>query len=147
MKYDGVVAKFDDLYLFILNPKTLKIMDGISLSNHKCYDDLNQNQLMVVEVIFKDGTQEIENIDLEEFIYGDSYDRHSIFIAIYDINLFSISDKKNSKKILSLEQIARNGELTNIAIDCINLTKLKTPSDNIQENIQILKKELNDFLK
>ena len=67
MKYDGVVIRIEELFLFILDPDTNKIRDGINISDHKCYDDLKENQLMVVNVVFKDGTQEIDKIDLEEF--------------------------------------------------------------------------------
>jgi hypothetical protein len=144
MKYDGVVAKFDELYLFILNPNTYKLMDGINLSDHACYNDMKKNQLMVVEVVFKDGTVEIENLDLDEFIYGDKYDKHNTFMMVADINLFSIGDSEKPKKSLSLEKIARNGKLNDIAINCIKLTK--ESEKEIQENILMLKKDLNDIL-
>ena len=31
MKYDGVVVKFDKLFLFMLDPDTLEILDGINI--------------------------------------------------------------------------------------------------------------------
>ena len=118
MKYDGVVIKIDELYLFILDPDTNKIRDGINISNHKCYDNLKEDQLMVVNVIFKDGTQEIDKIDLDEFIYSDMYGEHDIFLYIYDIVQFSIFDDKLQQNI-NLRKILDDGKLNDIAIDCI----------------------------
>lgn len=116
MKYEGIVVKIDKLYLFILDPDTNEMRDGINISEHKCYDDLKDDQLMVVNVIFKDGTQEIEKIDLDEFIYGDSYGEHDTFLCIYDLNLFSINNEK-------IKNIIKNGELSDVAISCIESTK------------------------
>ena len=85
MKYDGVVIRFDKLYLFILDPDTDMIRDGITISEHDCYKDMKEDQLMVVSVIFKDGTLEIDKIDLDEFIHGDKYGDNNInIIIIYD---------------------------------------------------------------
>lgn len=125
MKYDGVVIKLDSLlYLFLLNPDENVIMDGINISEHECYKDLKDDQLMVVEVTFKDGTEEIDKIDLDEFIHGDSYGRHDTFIYIYDILLFSISETYKNKN-LSLEKVIKKGELDNVAIACINSAKME----------------------
>lgn len=118
MKYDGVVIRIEELFLFILDPDTNKIRDGINISDHKCYDDLKENQLMVVNVVFKDGTQEIDKIDLEEFIYGDSYGEHDTFLYIHDIMLFSIFDNKINKDI-ELKTLIEKGDLNDVAIDCI----------------------------
>lgn len=123
MKYDGVVIKLDDLlYLFILNPDENVIMDGINISEHECYKDLKDEQLMVVDVTFKDGTEEIDKIDLEEFIYGESYGRHDTFIYIHDLMLYSISETDTSKN-LSLKKIIKKGEIDKVAIACINSAK------------------------
>ena len=84
---------------------------------------MKDDQLMVVEVIFRDGTQELDQIDLDEFIYGDSYGIHDTFLEIYDLMLFSINDKKDKKRFVSLDEIAKKGELGSIAIECINKVK------------------------
>lgn len=121
MKYDGVVCRLDKiLYLFILNPNDNMIMDGMNISEHECYNSLKDDQLMVVHVIFKDGTEELDNINLVDFIYDDVYDRNSIFIYIHDILLYSIR-KKN--KFISLKNLIDNGNLNEIAIECINNSK------------------------
>ena len=123
MKYDGVVIRIDDqLYLFILDPKKLEIKDGINISEHTCYKNLKNDQLMVVTAIFMDGTKEINEIeDLEDFIHSEGFCRHDIFIKIRDVALFSIADE--NKKSESLKKIIRKGKLTDIATECIELTK------------------------
>jgi len=111
MRYDGVVIKIDELYLFLIDPETNEVKDGINISDHECYNDMKENQLMVVNVSIKDGTLEIDNVDLDEFIHGDSYGKLDTFIYIHDIMLYSI--KKNGKKEISLGNIDKN-ELSNI---------------------------------
>jgi hypothetical protein len=116
MKYDGIVVKIDKLYLFILDPDTNEIRDGINISDHECYNELKDDQLMVVNVVFKDGTKEIDKIDLDEFIYGDKYGEHDVFLNIYDLVLYSVNDIK-------IESIIEQGELNEVAISCIESTK------------------------
>ena len=123
MKYDGVVIRFNNLYLFVYDPDKMEIRDGIVITEHECYKEMKDDQLMVVEVIFRDGTQELDQIDLDEFIYGDSYGIHDTFLEIYDLMLFSINDKKDKKRFVSLDEIAKKGELGSIAIECINKVK------------------------
>ena len=123
MKYDGVVIRFNNLYLFVYDPDKMEIRDGIVITEHECYKEMKNDQLMVVEVIFRDGTQELDQIDLDEFIYGDTYGMHDIFLEIYDIMLFSINDKKDKKRFVSLDEIAKKGELSSLAIECINIVK------------------------
>lgn len=122
MIYDGVVLKLNKLYLFIINPDTNKLMDGINISEHKCYDSLTGDQLMVVTVNFKDGTQDIDKVDLDEFIYGDSYGEHDTFLYIQDKKIYTFSEEENIKKV-SLLDIVNSGELPNVAHDCIIKTK------------------------
>ena len=123
MKYDGVVIRFNNLYLFVYDPDKMEIRDGIVITEHECYKEMKDDQLMVVEVIFRDGTQELDQIDLDEFIYGDSYGIHDTFLEIYDLMLFSINDNKDKKRFVSLDEIAKKGELGSIAIECINKVK------------------------
>lgn len=123
MIYDGVVVKINKLlFLFILNPDTNEMMDGINISEHQCYKNLTDENLMVVQVEFKDGTLTIDNIDLDEFVHGDSYGRNDIFIYIKDILLFTINnDIKNN--ISTLKYLIDNGDLNDVAIQCINDSK------------------------
>jgi hypothetical protein len=132
MKYDGVVIRIDDLFLFILNPETNKLMDGINISEHECYKELNDEQLMVVNVSIKDGTEEIEDVDLEEFIYGDSYNRLDTFIYIHDVMLLSFSDN-NSKDKIFIKQIIDNGDLNDVAIESIQNSKNKNENEVFKE--------------
>jgi hypothetical protein len=132
MKYDGVVIRIDDLFLFILNPETNKLMDGINISEHECYKELNDEQLMVVDVSIKDGTEEIEDVDLEEFIYGDSYNRLDTFIYIHDVMLLSFSDN-NSKDKIFIKQIIDNGDLNDVAIESIQNSKNKNENEVFKE--------------
>jgi len=124
MIYKGVVLKMELLYLFIINPDTNKLMDGINISEHKCYDNLNSEQIMVVDVKFKDGTKDIENFDLEEFIYGDSYGVHDVFLYIQDIQMYTNQDKND--KLINL---VKQGKLNDIAKGCIENLKLKENKD------------------
>ena len=130
MSYDGVVLNLNELYLFILNPDTNLIMDGINISYHECYKDLRKDQLMVVKVIFKDGTKEIDKIDLDEFIHGDKYGKHDVFLYITDVQLFSLFSQNKNK--LNLEYIIKKGELNDTAIECINNSK--SIKNNINKN-------------
>lgn len=135
MKYDGVVCRLNkELYLFILNPDDNMIMDGLNISEHECYKNLKDDQLMVVNVIFKDGTEELDNIDLNAFIYDDVYDRNSVFLYIHDILLYSISKRHN---FVSLKDLIDDGDLNDIAIECIENSK----ADNIEMEKII---EIND---
>jgi hypothetical protein len=124
MKYDGVVCRLNkELYLFILNPDDNMIMDGMNISEHECYNNLKDDQLMVVNVIFKDGTEELDNIDLKAFIYDDVYDKNSIFLYIHDILLYSIC-KKN--KFISLKDLIDDdvdNDFNKIVIECIENAK------------------------
>lgn len=122
MIYDGVVIRIEQLYLFLLNPETDEIMDGINISEHECYNDMTDDQLMVVQVEFKDGTLSIDDIDLNEFIHGDKYGRTDIFIYIKDILLFTISNKIKNK-FITLKELIDNGNLSDIAKECINTSK------------------------
>jgi hypothetical protein len=123
MIYDGVVLRIEkQLYLFVLDPDTFTIMDGINISDHECYKEVKGDKLMVVDVTFRDGTLELDDLDLDEFIHGDSYGENEIFIKIHDIMLFSIS-KEDSIKRISLVELIEKGDLNVIAIDCIEKSK------------------------
>jgi len=125
MKYDGVVIRIEkQLYLFVLEPDTNIMTDGINISDHECYKDLKDDKLMVVDVTFRDGTLELDDLDLDEFIHGDSYGENDIFIKIHDLMIFSISREDCIKKI-SLIELIKKGDLNVIAIDCIEKAKEK----------------------
>ena len=125
MKYDGVVIRIDkQLYLFVLDPDTVTVMDGINISDHECYKEVKGDKLMVVDVTFRDGTLELDDLDLDEFIHGDSYGKNDIFIKIHDVMLFLIG-KENSIKRVSLIELIKKGDLDVIAQDCIKKSKEK----------------------
>lgn len=132
MIYDGVVMKDDkskQLYLFIYDPDINMVKDGISISENKCYNNMRTNQMMVVNVNFKDGTKDVENIDLDEFIHGDKYGENNIFILIHDLSLFSASDNENNNP-LTLDYLVKEGSLNRSIIDCIEIVKNeKTTND------------------
>lgn len=115
MKYDGVVLRIDDnLFLFVLNPDTKNLTDGVNISAHECYDNLKKNQLVVVNTIFKDGTEEIEKIDLDEFIHGDKYGKYDTFILISDVITYTIP---------TLSNMLKKGELNMVGKTCIDDSK------------------------
>lgn len=116
MRYDGVVLRVNDiLYLFILDPDTNKIRDGINISDHECYKDLNDDKIVVVNVLFKDGTKDIDKIDLDEFIYGDTYGRYDTFILISDVITYLINTDE-----FSLERMISDGKLNELSLSCID---------------------------
>lgn len=122
MNYDGIVVKLSNkLYLFILNPEDNKMTDGMNISEHKCYKDLKNEQLWVVDVEFYDGTLKLEKLDLNEYIYGDSYGDNNIFIKIKDVQLFTY--EKEDSIFFSMESIIRGGKFNEISIDLINQSK------------------------
>ena len=131
MKYNGIVIRTSkkQLFLFILDPILNELKDGINISDHAVYDDMKKNQLMVVDVLFKDGTIELDNIDLEEFIHGDSYGRNNVFIHIKDVLLYTISNEEKNTDI-TMEEIIKSGKLNDVGIECIENTK-KEQQDNV----------------
>lgn len=123
MKYDGVVVRLNmDLFLFILDPDLNEIKDGINITEHECYKSMTKDQLMVVDVTFKDGTLDIDKIDLDEFVHGNTYGKHDVFIYIKDILLYSIRDKDNIFNI-PIKEILDSGNFNDTVIDCINNSK------------------------
>lgn len=125
MNYDGVITRLEVdnknlLYLFILDHENDEILDGINISEHKCYDELKENQLMVVDLLFKDGTLDLDNVDLREFIYGDKYGENNIFLSIKDVVIYSVHDNKTNTSLIDL---IKNGSLPEIAKECIKNSK------------------------
>jgi len=115
MKYDGVVLRIEDnLFLFVLNPDTNNLTDGVNISDHECYKKLKSNQIVVVNSIFKDGTTEIDKIDLDEFIHGDKYGQYDTFILISDVVTYTIPN---------LSDLIINGELNIIGKTIIDDSK------------------------
>lgn len=147
MKYDGVVirlegkAKFvngeivydpDTFKLFLVDPKTQEMQDGINISDHReIYKDMRFDQLMVVSVVLKDGTKKLDDVDLDEFIHGEKYDTNNNFVWIQDILLFTIS---KAGEDVNLNDLLKQGKFSAVAMDCIEKTKnqLKAPKRAIK---------------
>jgi hypothetical protein len=130
MNYDGIVAKLvGKLYLFVLNPEDDKMTDGMNISEHKCYKDLKSDQLWVVNVEFYDGTLKLEKIDLNEYIYGNSYGDNDIFIKIKDVQLFTY---EKDAIFFTLESVVRGGKFNEISLDLINQSKKIKEIDEIK---------------
>jgi hypothetical protein len=131
MIYDGIVIKVekkpkDQLYLFFLDPESNNLSDGINISDHKVYDNIRYDQIMVVHISLKDGTLELDKIDLEEFIHGDKYGREDIFLYIQDILLYNIDSEINlfkNKIDITAEQIVKKGEMNDLALELIEKSK------------------------
>jgi hypothetical protein len=69
MRVNGFVYKIDDnLHLSLIEPVTEKCTDGIPLINNGTYDPLEPNQIVFAEIIVQDGTKEIEDINVFEFV-------------------------------------------------------------------------------
>ena len=113
MIYKGLVSRIDnDLFLFIHDPEKNIMKDGFIISDHVCYKELKKDQIMTVEVLFKDGTLELDDIDLDEFIHGTNYGRNDIFINIKDILLFTLN--------VDLKKEIKKGNFNDIAHDLFN---------------------------
>ena len=131
MIYDGVVIKTnkkkkDEFYLFLVDPILEQLQDGINISEHSCYDDMKYDQIMTVNVTLKDGTVELDDIDLDEFIHGDKYGKHDVFLYIQDLLLFDIGHEEKSLYMfgdnLTVEDIVKRGDLNDLALNLINKT-------------------------
>ena len=132
MEYDAIIAKIfdegeDKIYLFFSDPKTEIIKDGLDLlDSSDIYMNLSYDTLIVVEVLLKDGTKEIE-IDIDDFIEG-KYGKYDIFIHIKDIMPFKLG-KKDKNDILiprKVEDVILDGEFQQIASECILMSKEET---------------------
>jgi len=123
MKFDGVVFRIaENLVLFILDPKTNRIRDGVSISDHDTYKDMKRCQLSVVSVIFKDGTKEINDSNLDDLIDSSMSGTYDTFMSIKDISIYTI--KHDNDDVLS--KLYRNGDLNDLLVSCIEDSKNKT---------------------
>lgn len=122
MVFDGVVGKIKDkIYLFVQNPKTKKVMDGLIISG---YTELEEKNIIVVDVIFKDGTEEDPNFNIVEFIYGDSYDMNDIFLYIKNHMIIYNTE--------SLESLIKTGIIHNFVNNAIKESKKKLEDELIK---------------
>ncbi len=141
MSYDGIVAKIfdegeDKIFLFFLDPETNLIKDGLDiLDGTNVYKDLSYDTLMVVEVLLKDGTKEVD-IEIDDFING-KYGKYDIFIHIKDLLPFKLG-KKDEKNDLMLprlvEDVILDGEFQEIAVECVKMCKEEMLEINNKEN-------------
>lgn len=117
MKINGVVYKIKDgYYLSLFNPINNGISDGIPITKGP-YETLQENQISVVEVILKDGNEELNNIDIDDFVENRaSLEQGNIFYNIKDLLLYTI------KQDITIEKICEQGEFIDVAIDMIKNT-------------------------
>jgi len=131
MTYDAIIAKIfdegeDKIFLFFLDPETGEIKDGLDLlDSTDVYLDLTYDTLMVVEVVLKDGTKEVE-IDIDDFIAG-KFGKYDIFIHIRDIMPFKLAKKNDNDDDIMLpryvEDVINDGEFQEICTECIKMAK------------------------
>jgi len=130
MVYDAIIAKiFDDdedkIFLFFSDPKTEIIRDGLDLLDSlNIYMKLPYDTLVVVEVLLKDGTKEV-NIDIGDFITG-KYGKYDIFIHIKDIMPFKLGRKDDETGDMmprTVVNVIKDGEFQQIASECILMSK------------------------
>lgn len=134
MKYDAIIAKIfdegeDKIFLFFLDPETNMIRDGLDLlDSTNVYMDLPYDTLIVVEVLLKDGTKEIE-VNLDDFIAG-KYGKYDIFIHIRDIMPFRLA-KPDDDDITprTVEEVIIDGEFQEICNECIKMAKEETQNN------------------
>ena len=131
MKYDAIIGKIfnegeDKIFLFFLDPETNKLRDGLDLlDSAEIYKTLTYDTLIVVEVILKDGTQEVD-IDINDFIDG-KYGKYDIFIHIKDLLVFKLGKKIDNDEddvtTRTIEEVILDGEFQEIGTECIQLCK------------------------
>jgi len=131
MTYDAIISKIfdegeDKIFLFFLDPETGEIKDGLDLlDSTNVYLDLPYDTLMVVEVVLKDGTKEVE-IDIDDFIAG-KFGKYDIFIHIRDIMPFKLAKKNDNDDDIMLpryvEDVINDGEFQEICTECIKMAK------------------------
>lgn len=131
MIYDAIITKIfnegeDKIFLFFLDPETGIIKDGLDiLDSTNVYLDLSYDMLMVVEVVLKDGTKEVD-IDIDDFIAG-KYGKYDIFIHIRDILPFKLAKKNETDDEIMLprivEDVIKDGEFQEICAECVKMAK------------------------
>lgn len=116
---NGVVYKIrNGIYLSLYNPDDESVTDGIPITEGP-YKTLQNNQVSVVEMILKDGTQEIVDINISDFVYNRAErDAWSIFYNIKDLMIYTIEN-------FTIEDIYENGDFIGVVKDMIK---------NIKEN-------------
>lgn len=142
MKYNGGIAKIYDegenkIFLFLIDPKTKKVKDGINISDDSdIYQDLTYDLLQIVEVKLKDGTLDAK-INLDDFVNA-KYGRYDIFIHIKDINSYKLAKNVNDKlEPRTVEETILDGEFESVLSECIEL------SNNEYDNIIKINKKLD----
>jgi len=146
MKYDAIIGKIfdegeDKIFLFFVDPETGKLRDGLDLlDSGEIYKTLTYDTLIVVEVVLKDGTQEVE-INIGDFIDG-KFGKYDIFIHIKDILPFKLGKKleEGEEEMLprTIEDVILDGEFQEIGSECIKICKEeiheinKINPDNVQ---------------
>jgi len=137
MEYDAIIAKIlendeDKIFLFFSDPETELIRDGLDLlDSSNVYMELPYDTLMVVEVLLKDGTKEVD-INIDDFIDG-KYGKYDIFIHIKDIMPFRLAkkDEKTGKlKPRKIVDVIKDGEFQQIASECILMSKEESDQDD-----------------
>jgi hypothetical protein len=73
MILDGIIFKVEDiLYLAFLNPITDELTEAIALDNYEVVSSkLEHNEVIVVTVVLKDGTKELNDVDVINFLNSD----------------------------------------------------------------------------
>ena len=147
MKYDAIIGKIfdegeDKIFLFFQDPKTKDIRDGLDLlDSAEVYSTLTYDTLMVVEVILKDGTQELD-ISIDDFISG-KYGKYDIFIHIKDLLPFKLGKKIEEGKEMStrkIEEVILDGEFQDVGTECIKICKeemIELNQQNKEDDVQL----------
>jgi hypothetical protein len=115
----AIVMGFSKLIFWQDTAILQKMMDGLIISV-KGYHALSDNDLMVVDVIFKDGTKEVKDFDVDGFIYESKYNLSDIFLSVKKYLMYHIDYETTN---MSLENIIKNGNIDEVALHCIKNTK------------------------
>ena len=95
------------------------ISDGIPISTTP-YEELKDNQVWVVDVIIQDGTIDLIDINVNDFVHNKaSQNDTNYFYKIKDLCLFTIEQD------ITIREICEQDEFINMVIDMIKNTELK----------------------
>lgn len=113
----GVVFRINDgVYLSLYNPINDSISDGIPITSNP-YESLQDNQVSIVNVIIQDGTKDLLDINIDDFVYNDAIENNSnYFYKIKDLLLFTVEQNT------TIREICERDEFIDMVKDMIQIT-------------------------
>jgi hypothetical protein len=128
MIFDGVIVKIfqnnmDSYFLFILDPKSKTMMEGIPIPKDSKFDDLDEYVVMIVKAEFMDGTNPIEDFDLDGLM-AEEPQSSNILIRIKDFRDMAIGYPEGD--IYTVQDLLDSDMLSEYMKACIDIIKSRT---------------------